>query len=186
MPDMIRDGTGSGQLAKVDDTNRLCTSSNTIDNGSFINVSQGGMYSIISAVTPAGAGNCFLYIQNAKTGYDLVIGRMTLLSSSTEIIDVKRVTGTPAGGTVNVPVNRNLNYTNSAIGTFLTGTNITGLTATDTLVRFFSTATIPVVYDVYFGLIIPPNISIGFYATNGSIPINYSLVLYYCKSGSII
>ena len=116
----------------------------------------------------------------------MVLGRITLLSSSTEIIDVKRVTGTPAGGTVNIPVNRNLNYTNSAMGTFLTGTNITGLTATDTLARFFSTATIPVVYDVYFGLIIPPNISIGFYATTGSIPINYSLVLYYCKSGSIV
>lgn len=186
MPDMIRDGVGSGMLAKVNETNRLCVSANTIDNGSFINISQGGMYSIISTVTPAGAGNCFLYIQNSNVGYDLIPGRLTVLSSSTEIIDVKRVTGTPAGGAAYTPVNRNLNYTNAAIGTFQTGTNITGLAATDTLVRFFSTATVPVVYDIYFGLIIPPNSSVGFYATTGSIPINYSLILYYSKSGSVV
>jgi hypothetical protein len=188
MPDMIRDGTGNGYIAKVDDENRLHVFANTLDFGLYTSLAHGNMYSIIQEVTPAGAGNCFLYIKNTRPGYDLVIGKMTILSASAETIDIKELSGTPVGGGDIIPVNRNLNYPgNTATGVFQSGTNITGLAPlTGTLARFFSVATTPIMYDVYDGVCIPPNVAVGLYATTGSIKVNYSLVWYYYKEAGVI
>jgi hypothetical protein len=185
MPDMMRDGTGQGYLAKVDSENRLSVFANTMDLAIYECITKGEMYCNILAVTPAGAGDCFLYMANTRSNYNMVLGKITILTPGIEIVDAKRVTGTPAGGTSFTPVNRNLNYQNSAIGTFQYGTNITGLTGTDVLSRFYSTANLPIIYDIYHGVIIPPNSAVGFYATNGSIKVDYTVVWYYVESGII-
>ena len=184
---MIRDGTGMGYLTKVDNENRLHVFANTMDFGLYTSLAHGNMYSIIQETTPAGATNCFLYIKNTRPGYDLVIGKLIFLSASTETIDLKEVSGTPGSGTDIVPVNRNLNYpSNTAIGVFQIGTNITGLTpVTGTLARFYTVTATPVSYDVYDGVSIPPNVAIGLYSTTGSIKINYSMVWYYYKEAGV-
>lgn len=183
MPDMIRDGTGGGYLAKVDSKNRLYTIANTMDLGLNTSLIKGDMYANILDVTPGGAGYCFLYMMNSRPGFDMVIGKMTVLTPTAEIIDIKKVSGIPSGGTAFVPSNRNLDFLDVALGTFQYGTNITGLTAaTNPLTRVYSAANVPIMYDIYDGIAIPTNMSVGFYAKNGSININYTVVWYYYET----
>jgi hypothetical protein len=187
MPDTIRDGTGQGNLARVDSENRLHTFSDTLELGLYVSLTKGEMFSNILSVTPAGAANCFLYISNTRPGYDMVIGKVTILTPNAEMVDVLKVTGTPVGGTAFTPANRNLNYTNNALGVFQYGTNITGLTASpDILSRFYSASNVPVMYDVYDGIVIPSNTAVGFFAKNGAIKVDYSVVWYYFKSAVVV
>jgi hypothetical protein len=182
---MIRDGTGHGNLVKVDSDNRLYTFASTTDEGMYACLTKGEMYCNILSVTPASAGNCFLYMANTRPGYNMVVGKVAILTPSIEMVDIKRVSGIPASGTPFTPVNRNLNYPNNAIGTFQYGTSITGLTGTDVLSRFYSTANIPILYDVYHGVVIPPNTAVGFFATTGSIKVDYTVIWYYSESDII-
>lgn len=110
MPDTLRDGTGTGSLAKVDSENRLYTRATTEGMIGHVNHEEGKSYTLIVAKTPTGAGDCFCYIKNTSDE-DLCINSLKLYAATSETIQIKvNDKGTAAGGTAIVPVNRNTNF----------------------------------------------------------------------------
>lgn len=124
----IKDGTGSGSLAKVDNSNRLATSSIVQTENHRIN-REGNAYVVYADITPTGAGDTFMYIKNTSNDSDMIINWYRIWSgTNADAIDIYlNEEGTPAGTTVITPVNSNAGSSNQADGEFYEGVNITGL-----------------------------------------------------------
>jgi len=112
---------------------------------------------------------------------DLNINSITISAASDEVIQLKlRDTGTPAGGSTATPVNRNTNSNNMALGTFLTGTNITGLSGGSIVDQFFSDgATNSQKYSWTSSLIVGQNGVLALYAVNGAIAVRITISFFY-------
>ena len=175
----IEDGVGRGYQVKVTRGNRLVVEASTFDVIHVINHIDGEAYSLTFAVTPAGAGNCFCYIKNGST-IDLNINSITISAAADEVVQIKlRDTGTPAGGSTATPVNRNTNSNNLALGTFLTGTNITGLSGGSIVDQFFSDgATNSQKYSWASSLIVAQNSVLALYAVNGAIALRITIAFF--------
>jgi len=146
MPDMIRDGTGDGYLAKIDDDNRLWIVGSQFDNSFFINLFKQESYTTsFGNITATTGGNCIGYIKNTSDTKELVIVRVRhrcTTTNTTMTIKLKDA-GTPGGTTTITPVNRNTNSNKTAVGDFYKGTNITGLSGGSTVASIYSVASQP-------------------------------------------
>lgn len=176
----IEDGKGRGILAGVTEKNQLLVDSSSADLIHFINHSDGQAYSLTFAITPTGANDCFCYIKNTSTN-NLNINTTTLAAASDEVIQVKlKDTGTPVGGATATPVNRNTSSNNTAIGTFQTGVDITGLSGGSVVDQFFiDGATNSQKYSWASTLIIGQNQVATLYAVTGAIALRVTIALFY-------
>lgn len=124
---IIEGGTGNGYSVGVTSENRLKTSASISTLEHEVNHHDGQAYSVGTILTPTGPGDCFLYIKN-NNDTDMVISEFMLSSVANETIIFKLGdSGTPIGGDVATPVNRNAGSGNQADVTALTGVDITGL-----------------------------------------------------------
>ena len=126
MPDMIKDGTGKGFLAKVNDDNQLITRATAVEQR--LHASVDGQYyeASTSEVTITDAAETpMIYIKNDNTNPDMVI------IIDRVFVDIWASTGgtgsgvieyyknsTITGGTDIVPVNSNFGSGLSMVGTF--------------------------------------------------------------------
>jgi hypothetical protein len=179
MPDMIRDGTGQGYLAKVNQDNRLSTESisGTIEH--HINHHAGQAYNLLFNVTPTGANDCFLYVKNTFDT-DMVLEGITVRVGGAEQIEIKAGdAGTPTGGSSATPANLNLGSANVASGDFETGNNITGLSGGSVIEKLWLSSTTSTHINFDQDIIVPENDVITIYAVTGGINIAGTLVFNY-------
>lgn len=177
---VIKDGSGSGYMAKVTDANKLTTEAITEYIVADINKTEEQVYSVVVSQTPTGAGDCFCYLKNSSS-LDMILRSITLAAASDETIQIKiKDIGTPVGGTTYTPVNRNSGSANAASGTFLTGNDITGLSGGSIVDQFFLKAgNSSYKYFWQSNIIIKPNDTVTFYAVTGAIAIKMSVTIYY-------
>lgn len=177
---VIEDGTGQGYKSKVNSDNSLSVEASTFDKIHLVNLDKGQAYGMTFTVTPTGANDCFCYIMNTSTN-NLVLNSILLASASDEVIQMKlRDIGTPVGGSTAIPVNRNTNSNNTAVGTFQTGVDITGLSGGSIVDQYFvKGVTKSEKYSWASKIIIGPNGVFSLYAVTGAIALRISLSLFY-------
>lgn len=177
---VIKDGSGSGYLAKVTSENKLMTEAITEYIVAHINKVEEQVYSVVVSQTPTGAGDCFCYVKN-NSSLDMILRSITLAAVADETVQIKiRDIGTPVNGTAYIPVNRNSGSTNAASGTFLTGNDITGLSGGSVVDQFFlKTGDSSLKYFWESHIIIGPNDTVTFYAVTGTVAIKMSFTIYY-------
>lgn len=130
----------NGQVANVDDENRLSTFAITQNDDRHAN-SEGRYWSVFLTVTPAGINDNFLYLRNDGTK-DLSITDIRVSSSVVTQLLYSRVTGTPIGGTgITEIISRKLSNPSIPNATVEQGVDITGLT--DAGLLFFEECDIP-------------------------------------------
>ncbi len=116
-----------GQVANVDDENRLAVFAVTQNQDKHANV-EGRYWSIFVSVTPAGINDKFFYLRNEGTK-DLVITDVRVSSSVVTQLLYKKVLGTTVGGTAVTEItNRKLGLPTVPDATIEQGADITGLT----------------------------------------------------------
>lgn len=177
---VIEDGTGHGYFAEVTTENRLAVESESFEMIRHANLADGQAYSLTFTVTPTGAGDCFCYIKNTST-IDLSLNSIVLAAASDEVVQIKiRDTGTPVGGGAVTPVNRNTNSNNTAVGTFQTGVDITGLSGGSIVDQYFvKGATDSKKYTWASTLIIGQNGVLTLYVVTGAIALRITIGFFY-------
>lgn len=143
----------NGQVANVDDKNRLSTFA-VADPFDKHRNTVGKAWALHFSNTPTGAGDNFFYIRNDGTK-DLFITHVRITSSVVTQMLYNHVSGAPVGGTTLTPLNRNLGSSGAPAATIEQGVNITGLT--DIGVIFFEECSI---VNTLFTLTISSNIII--------------------------
>jgi len=184
---LLEDGTGSGRTARITIENRVATDSISIGMPHHVNQYHGLSFSLFINETPSGADpsidtsvGCFFYFKNTS---DIEISILTTKAwvESNEYIDLYiNDSGTPIGGNTVTPINMNLGSGKTASGTFLSGTNITGLTKG----VFLNRLRIPADNEEHFSnfishLLLPKNTILTGYGGSGGIPIEFRIEFYY-------
>lgn len=174
----IEDGHGTGSKAQVNAEGCLCTNAVAIPFGQHVNDKHQEAYSIIVSKTPTAANDCFFYLKN-NSDMDLYICSLTGSATADETIQIKvKDIGTPVGGSINTPVNRNVGSGKLADITCLDGIDITGLSGGSVIEQF--------TYDGNTGskkfrysscIIVPKNHVLTLYAVTGAIALKVSLSL---------
>ena len=179
MGTIIEDGAGTGIKAAVTSEKRLKTDTISQSPEHHANIEEGEAYHIVFQQTPAAANNCFLYIKNTHT-LNIIIEGIWLRTNGNERITIKfNSTGTPSGTTA-IPSNCKTDSGNEAIGTFITGNAITGLSGGTIIDRLYvESSEKSENYNFETDLIIGPNGVFTAYAEVGSIEIDGTLVMYY-------
>ena len=178
MGDMIKGGTGNGYMAGVTVENRLLTESITYSGEHHANHS-GNAYNMLFEVTPAGAGDCFLYMKNGNET-DLVIEGLWLRVASAEQIIMKLGdVGTPASGSSVTPANVNAGVNNAALGTFQEGSDITGLSGGVTVNKGWVANTTSSYFNFEQDLILPQNLVYTLYVVTGGVALSGAIVFHY-------
>jgi hypothetical protein len=140
MPDMIRDGTGSGKHAKVDEDNRLHTRAVTESEEFHVN-EEGDAYNINTGIITLtnDAETPILYVKN-NHDKDLIISAIAVGFGATDGASVNPATVTvirnPTAGTIvsgasAVAINGNRNYGSPSTLTVDAFKGATGSTMTD-------------------------------------------------------
>jgi hypothetical protein len=135
MPDTIKDGTGGGYSAKVDNKNRLRTYSVIEDEPTFINRVEQQFYSGAwgsggAGIKGATADNWVLYLKNNNDSKLLVVESIKHRTEdgNGSLSIWLNVEGTPGGSlTTLTPTNRNAVSNNEADVDYYRSDNITGL-----------------------------------------------------------
>jgi len=185
----LTDGTGTNYAVKVDSNNKLRTYSITEPEPVWANEDFGLSYTMLAFVTPDTQNpsessldtTCFAYLKNSDDK-DLIIDEIRAwVGSSAEAFDIYiNHSGTPVGGTDVSPINMNLGSGKTATGTFLTGTDITGLSGG----TLFDRLRIPYDNDDHVAswpskLYIPKNKILSFHANDGGQEIEFSISFHY-------
>lgn len=133
----IIDGMGSGQLAQVKN-NKLLVSAVVSTREHYSNHNLGQGYSVTFNDTTPTSGDCFFYLKNTNNDMSISIEGFLVHLEVDDYFDIRiNNTGTPADGNELTPVNLNTASGNIADCICQYGTNITGLTAGDTVMRYY-------------------------------------------------
>ena len=130
----IVDGTGGGQVCKVNSGNRLYTNAITKSTDAQINIESGKVWSVnVENQSPTAGDDYIMYIKN--TGDAVLHITDIRFSSGTAAtqIKVECVSGTAANGTDVTPVSRTVGSAALPTATIQVGADITGLTTGGTL-----------------------------------------------------
>ena len=175
----IEDGGRTSTKAIVTTEGCLCTRAIAVPYAFHTNSQHQEAYSIIIEKTPTAAGDCFFYIKNNSEKNMIGINVTLAVDTTAEVVQMwGNVQGTPAGTTVNTPVNLNLSSGKAADVTCYDGVDITGLSgggkafdfkvAPDESSKVFKTETY---------VIFPKNSTMALYATTGGINIHCMLTM---------
>jgi len=178
----IQNGTGDGNLAKVDSKNRLHTRSTTETENHSINTHEEESYIVYTDITPTGAGSQFMYIKNTSDTKDMVIDWYRVWSgASAEAIDIIiNPVGTVGTTTTITPNNANITSKNEAAGDFYESVGFTGLTNGATFDRLRMSGDGKDVLDEYpGGIIVKKGGVIVLEAVTGAIALEVTLSFYY-------
>ena len=188
---LIEDGTGSGRTARVNDENRLQTSTITSSLEHAINHEKGLAFNVLFQQTPTyldpsttDSGDvCIFYMKNTSEttivleGIDL---RLAGTSQTTIIKVIGKDSGTPVGGTTITPANLNLGSGKTADGTFLGGDQITGLSGgTELLKVYIESSNVTLSYNFEQDIIVPKNNIITIYSSEVDTEVDAMIIFNY-------
>ena len=177
---IVEDGTGKGYQAEVNDKNMISVSA-IIKGLNYYANREGNFYSSTAVITPDSTGNCFYYIKNTGES-DLIIQRLSVHVNSHEIIrGYLNDLGTPIGGVITAPINRNGGSNNLCSCNVSIGSNITGISSGDHFDNFHIAADHHShTYRWSAGVMIPKNRTFTLYAVNGNIEIDFTVTFFCC------
>ncbi|MCP4569088.1 MAG: hypothetical protein GY841_16055 [FCB group bacterium] len=184
MAETIKDGTGKGYLAKVNDENMLdCWSvCESVEHHS--NHDEKQAYHVLFNKTATGAGDCIFYAKN-DSDTDLIVEGFWFRVASAEQVQIKiGDTGTPASGTTITPVNNNAGSSNAAEGTFEHGTDITGLSGGSVVEKYWLTSTASEMFNFEQDIVLPKNLTLTIYVVSGSVDVAGTMVFHYHGEGA--
>jgi hypothetical protein len=172
---VIKNGVGNGDLAKVDENNRLYTNaiSQSVEHNS--NFEFGRSYSWVVSQTPTGANDFFLYMKNTGSLPIVLEGMDYRVASAEQIKVYLGRTGTPSGGTTATIANLNTASSNQPTGTFEAGNDITGTSAGTVVYHYYLTSTETKAINFDQDIVIKPGGVFMMEAITGSIAINLNL-----------
>ena len=173
---IIEDGTGTGAKAKVRPDNQLDVHATVISFLEHLNEEEGKVWSVpFDALAPSGATK-FFYL--SYTGTDrLGIARIRFASSVAGVFRFLKVTGTPTGGTVLVPVPANLGSPVLPTATILSGASITGLTDAGLLLPLYLQANVTYDLELPARWYLMPNTSLAIQAP-GAATVNGNMIIF--------
>lgn len=181
MAEQIKDGRGRGNLMGVNSDQQGETAAVSESLYAYINRVKQNAFMYYSDITPSGSGSIFCYIANTSTLNLIIVEMRCWTGTSAEAFDIyfNRV-GTPAGGASIVPLNTNLGSGKAAVGTFLEGASITGLTGG----RLFDRLRFPgdgADWKAFWPgqITLPPGASMAIQALNGAIAVEISISFFY-------
>ncbi len=125
MPDMIKDGNGSGCLAAVDCENRLNTYSTTETELSHESETNKRAYSVYAHAIPGTVDTGIMTIKNTSSTKNLIIEKMIISSEENTdalamtAVHAQRNPSTVSGGLTLTPVNLNFSTNQTADATCL-------------------------------------------------------------------
>ena len=124
----IISGTGKGNYAGVDGSNRLLTRTVSVSEAQHVNLHTEKIWSIpFEDINPDGNDDYFLYIKN--TGDKVIqIADVRIAASAATQIEVHAVNGTVVGGSAVTPIPKTIGSAQVPTVTIETGTDLTGLT----------------------------------------------------------
>lgn len=175
----ILDGKGSGSVARVAN-NKLDVRSVSSTPEHHANHSSGLAFNVTFSNTTPTSGDCFFYLQNNDNEKDISLEGILIHCEMDNYIDMKlNNTGTPANGNPVTPINLNTRSGNIANCTCQFGTNITGLTDGDHIIRYYlSNSAESIYYNFDHDIILGPNgvftIWMGEISAEVSLTINFS------------
>lgn len=180
---IVEDGRGSGQKAHVTGEGCICTRAVGIHFLQHINEVHQEVYTAVIEKTPTAAGDCFFYIMN-NSDEDMYISSMTGAAAADETVRLYiNDTGTPAGTTENVLVNRHAGSGKLADVTAYDGVDITGLSGGSMVEQFVIDGAIGSQKWRYnSGIIIPKNHVCTLKAVTGAIALTISLSIAFHNS----
>jgi len=130
MPDSIKDGKGQGNLASVNNENRLAVTSISSTVEHHVNHHEGEAYILLFEQSPAADDDCILYIQNTSEE-DLVIEGIDLsVDGACQVYYKLNGQGTRNNATAITPANVHGGINNDADGVFEQGADLDGGSAT--------------------------------------------------------
>ena len=179
----IKDGTGTGRLAKVDSEGRMHSYATTEPEELHANRLNSDHYISYVDITPTGAADYFYYIKNTNT-LDMIISWYRVwTASSAEAMDlIRNPVGTPGNTTTLTPVNMNFGSNKTATAQVFESVDMSGLSGGTTLDRLRISGDGKDVVDKYDGgIILPQGSSLGVQAVNGAIPVEFTCSFYYTK-----
>lgn len=166
MAEQLLDGTGSNYRARVTSGNQLSVLAATVPVQHHNAHIHKKAFSLVAQQTPTGANDAFVYIQNDDTD-DLNIWNVCLRCAAAETIEIWSVTGT-AVGTAYTPVNVVVGSGVQPQVTCKVGNDITGLTQSKLLKRYYLEAGKQAHIDINTALILPESHAIAVYAVTGT------------------
>jgi hypothetical protein len=178
MPDTIRDGTGAGFLAKVNSQNYLKVSGYQQQLGPHTALIHNEYYTTVISAQATASADCIGYIKNTKDT-DMLIDFTSVHSTAETQIHVQvGGIGTPVGGTDVVPTNSTAGSNNTALGTFQSGADITGITDG----KIVQVTTVPAnttAFNSPVPIVIPTNQILTFWAYQNTATIYIGVGFYY-------
>jgi len=176
---MFLHGSKSNLLADVNSENRLKVQAVTEDVQHHTNENYNKCFSIVSSVTPTGAGDCFLYLKNTGDKPVVITAFRLHCASDEEMIVKLGDTGTSSGGTDNTPGNRTAGSGETLDATVEAGADITGLSGGYSVDSIFVKGGDDSHKDeIISGLNIPKNQTLTLYATTGTAALTVTVSLY--------
>lgn len=166
MSEQIIDGAGAGYRARVTSGNQLSVLAATIPlqhHNAHIHKSA---FSVVVQQTPIGADNAFVYLKNEDAD-DLNIWELCLRCAAVEAIEVWSVEGT-AVGTDYTPANLVVGAGKYPQAICKVGNNITGLTKSKLLKRYWLEAGRQVMISISTAIILPESHAVAVYAVTGT------------------
>ena len=162
MPETIRDGTGSGYLAKVTDDNALYIHGSVENMGLHKAVENSEYFAASFSSQATGVADVVGYIKNSSTTKNMIIDFFSVYSSAATQLHVHlNGSGTPSGGSTVVPANSTSGSGVAADGVFQQGSDITGLSGSTNIYVSVTPADETKVYrDV--PIVLPPNQTMHF------------------------
>lgn len=128
MPFTIKDGTGKGFEAKVNEDNQLLTNATTATEEHHQNEEHEKAWTAsFDAIDPTGADDYFVNLKNTATSVR-AIARIAITSTVAGYVEVQRVTGTSSGGSADEINSFTFGGSDPADFAFESGVDITGLT----------------------------------------------------------
>lgn len=170
---VIKDGTGTSQLARIDDENRLHVSAVTITESAHVSIHEGKAFSIIGTTTITNVEKTIILLINDTTSEDTIAIeslRIGLQGESGKPATFKLYVGRrtySSGGTVITPVNLNVASTNTLDVTTVQDNPTIGGSDSQAQQAFFETTT---TFDTEFNgnIVLPPSASIRITVTGDS------------------
>lgn len=167
-----------GFTTDVSSKGRLRTVSVSTPPEHCINYTFGDAYYLQLTVTPSASAD-FLYIKNTSIN-DMILENMFVSCATDEEINIYRnPAGTPTGGSEITPLNSNFGSNKQANGSFIYGSDLSGLTAGGLFNSLPCYSGTNNAFTFRNWVIMPRNSTISFMAVTGNIELDVSLPFFF-------
>lgn len=182
MPGIQILGAGNNVSAQVSNEGRLNTTAIASQPEYHANIYHESCFYLQFSVTPSPSAD-FLYIKNTDEINLMLENFFVTCASDEEIWVYRNPSGDPTGGTEKTPVNSNFGSSKLAVGSFVYGSDLGGLTSSELYNTLPVYANTNNAFTFRNWIILPRNASVSFNARNGDIQLDISMPFFYLCCG---